>query len=95
MGLWDYGTAMQWLNGGYLFNERHRCDGHIDGGTGRAKAPKLMLEAARRHRLALERVSFAGRLAAARRYGEALLPIRSRCQRNPPGKWLCVHCPGP
>ena len=69
---------MQWLNGGYLFNERHRRDGHIDGGTGRAKAPKLMLEAARRHRLALERVSFAGRLAAARRYGEARSEEKAR-----------------
>ena len=33
---------------------------------------RLMLEAARRHRVPLERVSFAGSLAAARRYGEAV-----------------------
>jgi hypothetical protein len=41
---------------------------------------RLMLEAARRHRVPLERVSFAGSLAAARRYGEALL--QARCKRN-------------
>ncbi|HWT83602.1 MAG TPA: IS4 family transposase [Candidatus Methylomirabilis sp.] len=43
---------------------------------------RLMLEAARRHRVALERISFAGSLAAARRYGEALLQTRSACQRT-------------
>jgi len=41
---------------------------------------RLMLEAARRHRVPLERVSFAGSLAAARRYGEALLQARSQRQ---------------
>ncbi len=43
---------------------------------------RLMLEAARRHRVPLERVSFAGSLAAARRYGEALLQARSKRQRR-------------
>ncbi len=43
---------------------------------------RLMLEAARRHRAPLERISFAGRLAAARRYGEALLQTRSHRQRQ-------------
>ncbi len=43
---------------------------------------RLMLESARRHRVPLERVSFAGSLAAARRYGEALLQARSRRQRQ-------------
>jgi hypothetical protein len=43
---------------------------------------RLMLEAARRHRVPLERVSFAGSLAAARRYGEALLQARSKRQRQ-------------
>jgi hypothetical protein len=43
---------------------------------------RLMLEAARRHRVRLERVSFAGSLAAARRYGEALLQLRSESQRR-------------
>jgi len=43
---------------------------------------RMMLEAARRHRVPLERVSFAGALAAARRYGEALLQARSRRQRQ-------------
>lgn len=43
---------------------------------------RLMLEAARRHRVCLERVSFAGSLAAARRYGEALLQTRSQRQRQ-------------
>ena len=33
---------------------------------------RLMLEAARRHGVALERISFAGALAAARRHSEAL-----------------------
>jgi hypothetical protein len=42
---------------------------------------RLMLEAARRHRVALERISFAGSLATARRYGEALLQTRSKRQR--------------
>jgi hypothetical protein len=42
---------------------------------------RLMLEAARRHRVALERVSFAGSLAAARRYSEALLQARSEARR--------------
>lgn len=43
---------------------------------------RLLLEAARRHRVPLERVSFAGSLAAARRYGEALLQTRSQRQRQ-------------
>jgi len=43
---------------------------------------RLMLEAARRHRVPLARVSFAGTLAAARRYGEALLQTRSPRQRR-------------
>lgn len=43
---------------------------------------RLMLEAARRHRVALERISFAGSLAAARRYGEALLQARSKARRR-------------
>ncbi len=43
---------------------------------------RLMLEAARRHGVPLDRVSFAGSLAAARRYGEALLQARSeRCRQ--------------
>lgn len=43
---------------------------------------RLMLEAARRHRVPLERVSFAGSLATARRFGEALLQARSKRQRQ-------------
>jgi hypothetical protein len=43
---------------------------------------RLMLEAARRHHVPLERVSFAGSLATARRYGEALLQVRSQRQRR-------------
>ena len=43
---------------------------------------RLMIEASRRHRVPLERVSFAGSLAAARRYGEALLQARSQHQRR-------------
>ena len=43
---------------------------------------RLMLQAARRHQVPLERVSFAGTLATARRYGEAILQARSeRCRR--------------
>jgi hypothetical protein len=42
---------------------------------------RLMLEAARRHHVPLERVSFAGSLAVARRYGEALLQARSEARR--------------
>lgn len=38
---------------------------------------RLMLEATRRHHVLLQRVSFAGSLAAARRYAEALLQARS------------------
>jgi hypothetical protein len=34
---------------------------------------RLMLESARRHRISLDRISFAGALATARRYGEAML----------------------
>ncbi len=42
---------------------------------------RLMLEAARRHGVPLERVSFAGSLAVARRYGEALLQAKSQARR--------------
>jgi len=42
----------------------------------------LMLAAARRHQVPLERISFAGSLAAARRYSEALLQARSEAQRR-------------
>lgn len=42
---------------------------------------RLMLEAARQHHCALERISFAGSLAAARRYAEALLQARNKKQR--------------
>jgi len=42
---------------------------------------RLMLEASRRGRVPLDRVSFAGALALARRFGEALLQARSRRQR--------------
>src|SRR6476660_2719011 len=44
-------------------------------------ARHLMLEAARRHRVPLDRVSFAGAMAAARRYAEALLQARSEARR--------------
>ena len=40
-----------------------------------------MLQAARQYHVNLERVSFAGSLAAARRYAEALLHARSKKQR--------------
>jgi hypothetical protein len=43
---------------------------------------RLMLEAARRHRVPLDRISFAGSLSAARRYGEALLQARSQRKRT-------------
>jgi len=43
---------------------------------------RLMLEAACRYRVPLDRVSFAGSLATARRYGEALLQARSERQRR-------------
>lgn len=43
---------------------------------------RLMLEAARRHRVPLSRISFAGGLAVARRYGEALLQARSQRKRR-------------
>jgi len=44
---------------------------------------RLMLEAARAYRVPLERISFAGALASARRFGEALLQARSqRCRRQ-------------
>lgn len=42
----------------------------------------LMLQAARRYRVPLDRVSFAGALATARRYGEALLQARSERKRR-------------
>jgi len=42
----------------------------------------LMLEAARRHLVPLARLSFAGSLATARRYGEALLQARSAQRRR-------------
>ena len=43
---------------------------------------RLMLEAARQHRVPLGRISFAGALAAARRYGEALLQSSTQRQRR-------------
>jgi hypothetical protein len=43
---------------------------------------RLMLEASRRHSVALERVSFAGSLAAARRYSEAMWQARSVSRRR-------------
>jgi hypothetical protein len=43
---------------------------------------RLMLEAARHHGAPLARLSFAGSLAAARRYSEAMLRARSRRQRR-------------
>ncbi len=43
---------------------------------------RLMLEAARRHRVALERISFAGALAAARHYSQALAQARSERRRR-------------
>jgi hypothetical protein len=43
---------------------------------------RVMLEAARRHRAPLNRLSFAGALAACRRCGEALLQARSQRQRQ-------------
>jgi len=43
---------------------------------------RLMLEAVRRHRVPLQRVSFAGSLATARRYGEALLQAGSAHRRR-------------
>jgi hypothetical protein len=42
----------------------------------------LMLQAARTYRVPLERISFAGSLAAARRFGEALLQVRSERKRR-------------
>ena len=42
---------------------------------------RLMLESARTYRVPLERLSFAGALACARRYGEALLAARSQRRR--------------
>ena len=42
----------------------------------------LMLQAARTYRVPLDRVSFAGALATARRYGEALLQARSERSRR-------------
>lgn len=42
---------------------------------------RLMLEATRRHRVPLDRISFAGSLSAARRFGEALLQTGSKRQR--------------
>ncbi len=43
---------------------------------------RLMLETARRHSVPLERVSFAGSLAAARRFSEALLQARCESRRR-------------
>lgn len=43
---------------------------------------RLMLEAARRHHVPLERVSFAGSLATARRFSEALLQARTQRSRR-------------
>ena len=42
---------------------------------------RLMLEAARRYYVPLDRLSIAGALASARRYGEALLQARSERRR--------------
>ena len=42
---------------------------------------RLMLEASRRHRTVLDRISFCGSLSVARRYAEALLQVRSVKQR--------------
>ena len=43
---------------------------------------RLMLEAARHHRVRLDRISFAGSLSASRRFSEALLQVRSLKRRN-------------
>ena len=43
---------------------------------------RLMLEAARRHGVPLERVSFAGSLAVARRFSEALRQAKSQVRRR-------------
>ena len=43
---------------------------------------RLMLEAARQHRVRLDRISFAGSLSASRRFSEALLQVRSLKRRN-------------
>jgi hypothetical protein len=43
---------------------------------------RLMLESARTHRVPLERISFAGSLAAARRYSEALLQVGAQRHRR-------------
>jgi hypothetical protein len=43
---------------------------------------RLMLETARRHRVPLDRISFAGSLSSARRFGEALLQTRSKRKRT-------------
>ena len=43
---------------------------------------RLMLEAAHRYRVPVERVSFAGRLASARRYGEVLVQAKSERRRR-------------
>jgi hypothetical protein len=43
---------------------------------------RLMLESARRANVPLSRISFAGALAVARRYAEALLQARTKRQRN-------------
>lgn len=43
---------------------------------------RLMLEAARLHRVPLERISFAGSLCTARRYSESLLQARSKQKRS-------------
>jgi hypothetical protein len=43
---------------------------------------RLMLEAARRYHVPLERVSFAGSLAVARRFSEALLQAKSQVRRH-------------
>jgi len=57
----------------------------------------LMLEAARRYSVPLERVSFAGSLAAARRYSEASCKpspklAAANCKSNCSGFWLMI-CP--
>jgi hypothetical protein len=53
---------------------------------------RVMLEAARRHRAPLNRLSFAGALAACRRCGEALLQAHSQRQRQELLDAVPRHC---
>jgi hypothetical protein len=43
---------------------------------------RIMLQAARVHRVPLGRISFAGTLASCRRFGEAMLQTKSKCKRK-------------